>query len=259
MKAHDSQLLRIEEIVDQTLLDLGEGMHRKEQFLSWGVKIFKKWRKDMAREYKIVRLTMTPWKAITLPTDCVDVICVGVQNGQSFDLFVPKKMMPKFCACDDAEPTEAEYEPEEGSEGIQFNAITEFGEDPGKMYGLISKDNGLGYYSINHNEGSNEIQLSSNVPSTTRPVLYYLATLFNPDKDCCVHPYAQDMMENFIHWKNLQMKRRAGAKNISGDMVAEAKKEFDDEWCALAEARLEITADSIVELVRDSYSLTPKN
>lgn len=259
MKAHDSQLLTIEELVNQVSLDLGEGMQRKEQFLSWGVEIFKKWRANMAREFKSVTLEMTPWKSIILPSDCVDFILVGVKNGESFDTFTNKKLGLRDCACDDDEPTKAVYCTEPGSEGRQFNNITEFGEDPGKLYGLISKDNRLGYLNANHIEGSNEIQLSDSVKAGTRIRLIYLATLFNPDIDCCVHPYAQPMMQAYMHWRNLQRRRQAGNRNISPVDIQMAKAEFDEEWCHLAEMRMEITSETIVELIRDGYRLSPKN
>jgi hypothetical protein len=259
MKAHSSQLLSIEEIVNKVLLDLGESAHLKEKFLSFGVSWFKKWRKDMAREVKKTTLEMTPWKSVVLPNDCVDWIQIGVKNGESFDTFTNKKLNPRDCACDDDEPIAAEYCPEQGSEGLQLNDITEFGEDPGKLYGLKSKDNGLGYFEPNRIQGSNEIQLSASVRSGTPIMLVYLATLLNPDVDLCVHPYAQDAMETFIHWKNLQMKKRAGARNINQEQIDEAKREYDNELCLLAEIRMDLNAETIMELVRDSYMLSPKH
>jgi hypothetical protein len=258
MKAHSSQLLSIEELVDQTLLDLGLGMHRKEQFLSWAVEIFKKWRQNMAREFKIASLDMTPWKSIILPSDCVDPILVGVKNGESFDTFTFKKLALRDCACDDSEPTTPQYCPEPGSEGRQWNNLTEFGEDPGKLYGLISKDNLLGYMNASHVEGSDEIQLSANIKAGTKIRLIYLATLFNPDVECCVHPYAQAAIQSYIHWRNLLMRRRAGNRNISPQDIRDAKDEFDNEWCELAEARMEMTSETIVELIRDGHRLSPK-
>jgi hypothetical protein len=259
VKAHKTQLLTIEELVNQVLLDLGYGAHYKELFLAWGVRYYKKYRTDIAREFRKVMLDMTPWKAIVLPNDCVDPILIGVPNGQSFDLFVNKKLNPRSCACDDDEPTEPVYESEQGSEGVQYNTLTERAEDPGKLYGLASKDNGLGYFEINHEQDSNEIQLSANVRSGTRIMLIYLPTLFDPDRDNCIHPYAQPMIEAAIHWEHLKMKRRAGNRNISGDMIREAKDEYDERLCELAEKRSDLTSDMIIEISRDSFRLSPKH
>lgn len=258
MKAHSNQLLSIVELADKALFDLLESSHRKEQFIHWAIDYYRKYRMDMAREVKTVRLDMTPWKAIVLPKDCVDWILLGIPNGQSIDTFTKKHLAVRDCACEGDEPTEAVYTPEVGSEGYQFYNLTECGEDAGKMYGLAVKDNGLGYLHPNPNQYVDEIQLSTHVPAGTRPYLMYLSTLFDPSRDSVVHPYAEDMIRAGIHYRNLQRKRQAGNRNISPQDIRDAKNELDEEICLLAERRWDLSAEDIMELSRSGFSLSPK-
>lgn len=261
MKANSSQLLSIEELVNSVLLDLGEGMHLKEKFLKWGVAFFKLWRMDMAREYKKTTLDMTPWKSIILPNDTVDWIIIGKGNGEAIDTFtINRALSLRDCACDEDVPTESDYSANSGVILFDGQPATSYSSEfgTGKL-NLMTKDNGLGYFKPNHIQGSNEIQLSAQVPAGTRIKLIYLATLFNPDVDLCVHPYAQPMIEAGIHWRNLQMKRRSGNRNISPQDIRDAKDEYDGELCQLVERRWDMSVESIVEAAREGFNMAPKN
>lgn len=257
MKAHSDQLLTIEEIADKVLFELGYGAHRKELFLSYALDYYRRYRRDLAREFKKVRLDMTPWKSVILPNDCVDPIAIGIPNGESFDIFTNKRLNPRDCACDEDAPTEPVYVVEEGSEGIQFNSVNEFGQDVGKQ-NLLVMDNGLGYFDINREQGVNEIQLSASVKAGTRPLLIYLSSLIDPSIHKCVHPYAQDYIEAGIHWSNLKNRRRAGDKKISPQDIRDAKEEHDEQLCHLAEMRWDFSSADIMEIVRSGARMSPK-
>lgn len=260
MKAHSSQLVSLREIADKALGDLMESSHRKEQFLMWALDYYKRYRMDIAGEIKTVRLDMTPWKSILLPTDCVDWIFVGIPSGEMLMTFTKKSLLPRDCACDDDAPTEPTFtNVDMAGEGVQFYNFTEFGEDAGKLYGQLIKDNGLGYFSPNPNERVNEIQLSAKVNSGTKIVLMYLSSLFNPDVEGVVHNYAEDFVRKGIHYENLKFKRRNGNRNISALDIQLAKDELDDELCALAERKISgFNTESIIDACRQAYRLTPK-
>lgn len=257
MKANTKQLVSINEIVNEALLDLGESAHVKEQCLHWGVRYYKKYRMDMAREIVSVRLDLTPWKAIILPDDCVDWILVGIPNGEEIMTFTKKSLRLRECGCDESEPTEPDYNNYVDSlgEGVQYYNCNIHGEDPGKLFGLLVKDNDLGYFSPNYNQRVNEIQLSAKVPAGTRPYLMYLSTLFDPKVENVVHPYAQPMIVAGIHYDRLKFKRRAGDRNITRDMIADAKEELDNEICLLAERRWDLSAETIIDAARQGRQL----
>jgi hypothetical protein len=259
MKAHTLQLVSLEEIVNKALSDLLEGAHRKEQFLMWGLDYYRKYRMNLAREVKTVSLDMTPWKSVILPDDCVDWIMVGIRNGELINTFTKAALAPRDCACDEDAPTEAEYKAEPGSEGVVYYNCFGFGDDAGKMYGLMHKDNGLGYFDPNPNQGVNEIQLSAKVAAGTKIYLMYLSSLFDPDRGAVVHPYCEDMVRYGIHYENLKHKRRSGNRNISPVDVKMAKDELDEEICLVAERRWDLSPEDVIAAAREGYRQIPKN
>lgn len=259
MKAHSSQLVSLEEIVDKSLADLGEGAHKKELFLMWGLDYYRKYRMDLSREVRTVSLQMTPWKSVVLPDDCVDWIMIGIRNGESISTFTKTALAPRDCACDDDAPTAPAYNPEPGSEGVvYYNCYGEFGDDAGRMYGLMHKDNGLGYFDPNPNQGVNEIQLSAKVAAGTQIYLMYLSSLFDPDRGAVVHPYCEDMIRKGIHYLNLKNKRRAGNRNISMADIYMAKSELDEEICLVAERRWDLSPEDIIAASREGFTQSPK-
>jgi hypothetical protein len=260
MKGNTSTYLSINEIVNKALLDLGESNHRKEQFVHWAIDYYRRFRMDMAREVKTVKLSMTAWKSIELPVDCVDWIMIGIPNGQQIMTFTKKSLAARTDVNDQSEPSEPNYDSMENpGDGIQFFNYTEHGEDPGKLFGNLVKDNGLGYFDPNPNQHVNEIQLSTHVNAGTEIYLMYLSTLFDPQLHSVVHPYAEDMIRKGIHYENLKHGRRAGNRSVSGDMIYEAKRELDDEICLVAERRWDLSPETIVEAAKSGYRLTPKN
>lgn len=256
MKAHSSQLVSVLEIVNKALLDLTEGAHRKEQFILWAIDWLRRLKMDLAKEIKTVKLQMTPWKSIILPEDCVDWYLIGVRNGQTLMAFTKKSLLPRDCSQEKDAPTEASYTADQISgEGVSFFGYTEYGEDPGKLFGLLEKDNGLGYFDPNSNERVNEIQLSTHIDAGTEILLLYLGTLFNPRVDSVIHPYLEDVIRAGIHYENLKHRRRSGNRSITGDMVREAKDELDEEICKAAERRWDLRADDIIEIARNGLQL----
>lgn len=251
MKAHNSQLVSIQEIANKVLADLGESAHRKEQFVMWAIDYYKRYRMDMAREIKTVSLSMTPWKSVILPNDCVDWYLIGIRNGDELMVFTKKSILPRDCSMNEDEPTAADYESlDVNGDGVQFFNYTENGEDPGKLFGLLVKDNGLGYFAPNPNQRVNEIQLSTHVDAGTQIILMYLGTLFDPTIESVVHPYAVEMIECGIHYANLKNRRRSGNRSITRDMIKDAKDELDEAICQLAERRWDLSADDIIEAAR---------
>lgn len=256
MKAHSSQLVSVLDIVNKALTDLGESSHRKEQFIMWAIDYMRRLRMDISREIKTVKVRMTPWKAIILPDDCVDWYMIGIRNGQDLMAFTKKTLLMRDCSGDESEPTKARYENiDVAGEGVQFFNYTELGEDPGKLFGLLVKDNGLGYFAPNPHPSVNEIQLSTHVDAGTEIILMYLGTLFDPKVDSVIHPYFEDMIRKGIHYENLKNRRRSGNRHITTDMIMMAKQELDDEICLAVERRWDLSEEDIIEAARAGIQL----
>jgi hypothetical protein len=258
MKGNSKTYALLEDIVHEALMDLGEGEHRKEQFLHWGIKYMRKLHFDAAREVKTVKLEMTPWKSVVLPEDCVDWTMLGIQCGNIIKTFVNDNgiaLMHNNGVCE-KKPNENCKNIEDidyDGEGMAFFNYTYYGEDPGKLFGLAVKDNGVGYFTENRNKDSNEIQLNVSVKSNSTVYLEYISNYFDPCKDSVVHPYAIDYIVAGIHYENLRHN-----KNNPRSLVGEAKQVMDEEYVLLAERGFNLTADDIIEYRRQGYKLTPK-
>jgi hypothetical protein len=259
MKGHTSTYVTLNEISAKALHDLLESSHRKEQFLMWALDYYRKLRMDIAREVKTVTLSMTPWKSVILPDDCVDWIAVGIKSGELIKTFVnDNRIAPRSDAQNNEEPSVPTFDNVDlSAEGVVFYNFTEYGEDAGKLYGQLIKNNGLGYFNPNQHQGVNEIQFSASVPAGTSIYMMYLSTLFDPTRDSVVHPYAEDFIRYGIHYENLKHKQRNGGR-VTSDMIRIAKQELDDELCQLVERRADWNTESIIEASREAYRLTPK-
>ena len=184
-----------------------------------------------------------------------------VEDEQPGPRRVGRRQSRRDHACDEDEPkapTFAEANLDIAGEGFQFHNLTEFGEHAGKLFGQIQKDNGLGYFNPNPTDRVNEIQLSANVKAGTKIVFMYLASLFNPRADAVVHPYCADMIRAGIILEHVRSKMRRGSRSISGLAYKDVKDEFDNALCDAVERMSHLTRESILETLRQSYSLAPK-
>ena len=261
MKGSTHTYVTLNEIVNKALADITEGSHRKEQFLLWALDYYRKLKLDVARDVRTVSLQMTPYKSIILPDDCVDWISIGIKNGEVLDTFVNKwrDLIPRASANDDEEPTAPTYTlSDPDGEGIVFCNYTDTGGNPGKLFGLLVKDNLHGYFTPNMNQHVNEIQLSASVPAGTPIFLMYLSTVFDPTIESIISPYFEDYIRKGIHYENLKHSRNSGNRRITSEMVFEAKQERDDELCLAVERRWDLSVDDIIEICRQGYSLAPK-
>lgn len=261
-KGHFNTYVSLLDIVDEALGDLEEGMHYKEKFLMWGMRLYKRYRMDIKGNIKTTRLEMTAWKSIVLPDDCVDWLLIGVPSGQALFTFVNDSfMLTRDCACDDDAPTRTDYsklEIDMFGEAVQFFNWNEYGEHTGKMFGLVAKDNGLGYFNPHPTDRVNEIQLSENVKAGTRIVLMYLASLFDPRADAVVHPYCADFIRAGIILEYIRHKMRKGSRSVSVMAYRDAKDEYDNALCEAVERMAHLGREDILEALRQTYSLAPK-
>lgn len=254
----------IKEIVDGVCMDLQEGSHRKEQYFHWAIKYVKKWKMDMAKEMKVVQLSLTPWKSIILPDDCIDWIICGVQKGNLIETFVHTKDMALINEIDTngvkiynetpSNPvSDALVTDPNTAISWPFTNFTPYGEDPGKLFGLQMKDNGLGYFSESRSQDRQEIQFRTDLPSTTKIYFGYLAPAIVYNMETLVHPYAVDWITAGIHYQ----RHKHGNKDKGAIKIA--KDELDEEIRLLVDRLWDWNVDELLEWLRYNYKMNPKN
>lgn len=264
MKGHKNTYSTIEGIVDSVCLDLGEGAHRKEQYLGWAIKEANRWKFDMANEVKTVELTLTPWKSVELPQDCINWVKLGVQDGNVIKVFVHRKDIAIYhqlnengIPINNEDPVSVlDLTIDPNNIVYPFFNYNPTGENPGKLFGYGVKDNGFGYFTENRNEDSNEIQFRTKVSSNSKIYLEYIADSWSPNAQTLIHPFACELIELGIHYRRLKFDKARGNRNIGADDVRTAKNDYNEEFGRVIDRKWEYTVEDILEKVAETNLLT---
>jgi hypothetical protein len=269
MRGSKSQYRLLSEVANDALDDVGEGMHRQYQFIRWAMKYAEELHVDFNRDIRTIRVNWKSWQAIELPSDCWDWILVGVQNGQDIMTFVkddnialyfdkdpnnnnqklPNKQ-PTYLQDITQLPTMADYM-------FPYLNLTPWGEDPGKLYGLVVKDNGLGYFTENRNKDVSELQFSGpflNINMDKPVYLMYLSTIWDPKEETLIHPFQAEyivagILKEYYHH----------SKTASIAQKEESKAEFERQTLKVMDRNWDLRLEDIYQwLFYQGYQMTPK-
>ena len=264
MKGNKQTYKTIEQLADSMCLDLGEGMHRKEQYLHWLIKESERWKMDGAKEVKTVKLPLTAWKSIELPSDCIDWIKVGVQDGDVIKVFVNKNDIAVIHDLDDNNIPIVNPEPQSLTQcdltqiPIPFYNFLYPSGDPGRIFGYHVKDNGFGYFTVNRNEDTDEIQFRTKAVNAGDQIyLEYLADGWNPNSQTVIHPYACELLELGGHYRRLKFDKANGKRSISSDDVAIALRDYQNEFDRVVYRMWDLSVDDILETFSNGYMMVP--
>lgn len=266
MKGNAAIYRPLSEIVSEALLDSGDGIAWMERYMRWAIKYADEIFSDgWCPNIVTVEVDITPWKAIELPADCYDWIMVGVRNGHDVMTFVHDRTIATVFDKDDDGVKVANAEPEyidgyvpnpELSDTIVpfynlTNNFTSLGENTGKLFGLLVKNNGLGYFTENKNKDVSELQFKFNVVSGTKVYLMYITTGFNVSGETMIHPDYAEYIVQGIH-----RERQSKSRDKSG--LAWTEQEFSRQYLRMLDKKWEYSTEDITEYIKSGYSSTPK-
>jgi len=243
-------VVTLDSIIRSALMDIGTDMSRYEQFKHWAIEGYRMFRFDHSREVKTIILELTAWKAVQLPIDFVDWAMIGiVVNGQVQVILNDPRISLYHPDEDpiDGDPDDRSATDDDSSQYYFYN-VTSRGEDAGQLYGLQAKDNGVGYWKMNHER--REIQLSLHVDSTTPVYLEYITDGYDPCATTMVNVYAARLIKLFIH-----LQRHEFAKSSTDAEKRRAQKMYDDELFKVQSRLFELTVADVLDSARDGYSL----
>jgi len=243
----------LDSCIRNALMDIGESMHRYEQFKKWAIDGYREFHFDLSQEIKTAYLPLTAWKAVELPIDYVDFVMIGVNMNGDIRVFTNDDRI--------ALPDEAiiDGDPDDAEEGgdlpltttgqrIYFYNVNSRGEDAGQLYGLLAKNNGVGYYKFNKER--REIQFSPHVNADTVIYLEYISDGIDPCEKTVVNIYAGKLIELYIHWQ-----RHSFAKSSTHADKREAKDNYWNQFYKVQNRIQKITAADVLEVARDGYKL----
>jgi hypothetical protein len=265
MKGNTKTYRKLIEIVNDALSDYQLGQQHQFQFLRWGMKYAEELHFDHLRDIRTVRLNMQPWKAVELPSDCVDWVAVGLQYGSDIAVFANEKNIALEFDLDpttnqqlpNSEPSyllDESRMPEVSDAVFPFLNLSALGEDAGNKFGLMVKDNGLGYVTENTNKDVNELQFKgSNIKTDSQVYLMYISNLWDPSEETLIHPEMAEYIVAGISKEYVQRKA-----TISGIEKQMTKDEFDRQYLKVLDRTWELTVADVIEYVKQSYRMTPK-
>lgn len=255
----------LSELVTDALDDYGYGMHHRYRFTRWGIKYAEELGYDHLKDVVTVKLNLQPWKAVKLPDDYVDWVMVGIQSGDQIMAFTNDPDIALEHDIDENGVQVANSAPDYSevgnyvSEGpntyaLPFLNLSNFGEDKGKLFGLMSKDNGLGYFTINRNKDVDEIQFrGDNIKADSKIYLMYISSVWNPKEETMIHPVAAEFIIAGIHKEHSRFKT-----GMSGLDKQLALDEFNRQYLRVLDHSWDLTAADVIDYLKAGYRLTPK-
>lgn len=263
MKGAQDTYRPLSEIVDEALLDSGDGIAWRERYMRWAIKYAEEIFQDgWCPNIVTIEVDFTPWKAVQLPAGCEDWIALGVQNGHDVMTFVNDRGIATLHTKDENGAKEANATPEYNDGFVPdptvsdtvipfYNTINALGESVGGLFGLMVKDNGLGYVTENKNKDVSELQCRFNLAAGTKGYLMYITSGFSPSGETMIHPYYAEYIVQGMH-----RERQSKAKDKSG--LAWTEEEFKRQWYRILDKKFEYSTDDITEYLKSGYSSTPK-
>lgn len=247
----------LDSIVRSALMDLGESLHRYEQFKHFAISGYRAFNFDMAQSVKTVQLDLTAWKSAETPVDYVDWVMVGFlvdnkirafTNDERISLYQPDEDGDGFpderTTGDDTSPIT-----DDTNSRIWFwSGLNQYGEDTGQLYGLTTKFNGNGYFKWNSER--REFQFDVCVNADTKIYLEYITDGFDPNEATVVNLYAADLIRLYIHWQRLKY-----AKSSPLWQIREAKDDYYTEFRKVQGRIQKITVEDVLDCARDGYRL----
>ena len=245
----------LDECIKNAIMDTGETMHVYERYKKWGLDTYKSFNFDLDAVVKTVVLSLTAWKAVTLPSDYVDYVMIGVEfdrqirlftNDRRISLHLPENVPP------DGEPAVVTGsnqlpDPTDITRYFFYNLDGRW-MDEGKLYGLAAKTNGVGEFKMNKERG--EIQFNIALNSSTPIYLEYISTGIDPTEQICVNVYAGKLIELGIHrWRH----HFSRSSSIAEKQLAE--KAYYQEYNMVQNRLCPLRAEDVMEVMRDAYRL----
>lgn len=258
MAKQKSGYVTINEIVEGTLINLGEStFHKYQTFLHWALRGVKYLNYDTLKEVKTVFLKMNDSKAIDLPTDYVDFTKIGLIIGDRVKTFgINEKLaFPRIideCGNPLANPLPdcnvlKDTDPSIG--GYWFINYRN-GQHQGRIFGFGGGHNGVGYYRVDKEK--NQIMFSSEV-NDTEILLEYITDGINPTEQTIIHKYAEETLIAWIHWQAVRYNSL-----IPQVEKMSKRQEFYNEL-RLTKARVfSFTLPDLLESTRRFYKLSTK-
>lgn len=204
----------LDTIVRSLLMKKGYTMHWYVDFLLAASSCLRELHMDDLRAVNTKLLVLNDYSAATIPSDCLDVVRVGIKAGQYVRPLVPNSKINSLYNMDDelsiipysggsSTDTPLIY----GTGGFEWRTThyNEYGENTGRYFGAGDTYND--YYKVIPER--NEIQVDETL-GVEEIVVEYISDGQDADAASKITPYAQATIEAYINWQHKENNRTYG-------------------------------------------------
>lgn len=252
----------LDSIVCSQLLNRGYTMHRYLPFLKYASDCLRELIADDLKIINSVTLTLNSYNAIAIPSDCVDWIRIGMQNGQYVKpLMQTDGFNQQYNYQPNGQPAPwpaiAEGLSDLAYFGVPFlsyyvNQYNSRGENIGGLYGYRTDGSPFIFQVFPQRGGSGEVQFDSSL-GITNCVFDYISDGRTASGISMIPYYAENCIEKYIDASLLENNR-----SVSDSSKERLWNKYVGARVVLRGRMNELTADDILSIFRNTYSATVK-
>lgn len=249
---------KLDFIVRGFLFNKGYTMHRYAQCLKYASDCLRELAMDDLKIINNAVLSLNSYSAVAIPSDCIDWIGVGVQNGQYVKPLTKVDGFNRNYNYDASGNPKAYPQLSEGVSDLAYfgvpyltfyvNSYNSRGENIGGLYGFRTDGAPFIYQPIKER---NEIQFDPAL-GYSRVVLTYISDGRSNSAASMVDTYAEKTIEDYMDWQLHEHNRSvsAGEKQRKFDMYVGTRT-------VLRARENDLTTEDIMALFRNNYNASP--
>lgn len=240
----------IDEIVRRSLNLHGLTMHYYMDFLNIALQGARKINLESLPNVTATKLTIASDNTVALPADCIDVLAVGVENGDKVRFIGKDNNLNdrdnSGQPFGDADATG--YESSTFQSYFYSNYFNKYGDFLGKHYGVGVQWSDS--YRVIRSQGV--IRIDQNTEAAEVYVAYVAEPEVSSSKTL-VHPYAEQVLIDWIAWQYAKYK---GTNRFD---PLNKRRDFYNSYRILRSKRWGLTVTDLKRAFRKRYKMSPKN
>lgn len=240
------------------LEDIQEDESQFSRFLHFAMEGYRDFHIDQSHELHAEEIEMKGWNQIDFPTRMIDWVKLGFKDGNLIRVLTREHHgnVPKTFDIVGGVP-QPNLPPTDLFPGVVDNSALPFlgfgnffGAD--HYYGYSAGYNYLGYFDVDMQ--NRVFNFKDTISKYTKIYLEYVTDGINYNGQTMVNPLAFKLLKLYVHWM-----RKENDDRYSLGEKDRAQRLYNQEMMRVAERMLNLSIDTIREILRSGYTLVPQN
>jgi len=251
-KPTSKAFIPILQVVDSALMEMQAGESKRELFLHYALELVHEMTLNGWRGLVDTEITMTPYKSIELPPDCIDWVVLGARVGAELLQFTNENMMVRdFKDRYDADLLDTDINYEKDNYGYFFSNLDERGNEVGQMFGLKVKHEYAGRFI--EKVDTREIFFKSLVFTHQSVYVRYISSGPLEEDVTYVHQVDKPLIKAWVKYQYFLNHPSDRQHNRVGTW----KEIYNEEYNNFIERTSRLSIADIKEVVYDSWATVP--